>query len=219
MVELYNMDCMEAMAKMEDNTFDLAIVDPPYGIHDCLITTDKELNKSNKFALRYMEKNWDTRRPDKKYFIELQRVSRHQIIWGGNYFADLLPPSRGWICWDKKQDNFTCINNELAWTSFNKALKMFRRDHGLDNGFMIKRAVDQRIHPTQKPVALYKWLLSKYAKKGWVILDTHLGSGSSAIAAHDMGFNFVGYELDTDYYNDALTRLHRHQRQLRLFVD
>jgi site-specific DNA-methyltransferase (adenine-specific) len=217
MIHLYNKDCMEAMASMKTDEFDLAIVDPPYGIHKKLLTTDKNLNQSNKFALLYMKKNWDKKRPSKDYFDELQRVSKNQIIWGGNYFSDLLPPSRGWICWDKCQDNFTCVNNELAWTSFDKSLMMYRRNHGLDNGFMIREQVNERIHPTQKPVALYTWLLNKYAKKDWKILDTHLGSGSSAIAAHDMGFEFHGYELDKEYFEAASKRLKEHQRQLQLF--
>lgn len=215
MVNIYNMDCMEAMSTMETGKYDLAIVDPPYGIHSKLLT-NQPLNRSNRFALEYMKKNWDTKRPSKYYFDELIRVSKHQIIWGGNYFADLLPPSRGWICWDKLGDKMTVINNELAWTSFDKAMKMFRRGHWLDKLLNVK-SEDIKIHPTQKPVALYTWILSNYAKPGWKILDTHLGSGSSAIAAHDMGFHFDGYELDVDYYNAAKERLSHHERQLKLF--
>jgi len=217
MIHLYNMDCMDAMKTMADNSFDLAIVDPPYGIHEKLLTTDKNVNQSNKFALLYMEKNWDKQRPSQHYFDELRRVSKHQIIWGGNYFADLLPASRGWICWDKCQDNFTCVNNELAWSSYDKSLMMYRRNQGLNNGFMVRKAVDDRIHPTQKPVELYEWLLDKYAKTGWKILDTHLGSGSIAIACHNMNYDLHGYEIDNEYYESACKRLKEHQKQLKLF--
>lgn len=216
MINLYNIDCMEAMKKAPDNHWNLAIVDPPYGIHNKLLTT-QTLNKSNKFALKYMEKNWDKSRPTQEYFTELQRVSKNQIIWGGNYFSDMLPPSRGWICWDKVV-NFTCINGELAWSSYDKALKIFRRMGTLDQGINIRKEVQIRIHPTQKPVALYTWLLDRYAKPGNTILDTHLGSGSIAVACHDMGFQLDGFELDKEYYLLAKKRLENHQRQLKLFL-
>ena len=218
MIQLYNEDCMTAMEKMPDNAFDLAIVDPPYGIHEKMKTTATKKKAGCGWAVEYMKKGWDKKRPSKKYFKELQRVSKNQIIWGGNYFADMLPASRGWICWDKMTDTFTSVNHELAWSSFDKALGMFRRNHGFDKGIMIKTPEDQRIHPTQKPIALYVWILDKYAKKGDRILDTHLGSGSSAIAAHDMDFDFVGYELDKDYFDAAQKRLHQYQKQLKLFV-
>ena len=217
MIHLYNEDCLEAMKSMDDGKYDLAIVDPPYGIHKKLLTNDKNQNKSNKFALKYMEKNWDMEIPPKEYFNQLFRVSKKQVIWGGNYFTDFLRPSRGWICWDKQGDNMTVVNNELAWTSFDVSLKMFRRCHGLDKGFMIRSKSDKIIHPTQKPVELYRWILSNYAKQGDTILDTHLGSGSIAIACHDMGFSLDGYELDVDYFEAASKRLKEHQRQLKLF--
>lgn len=216
MINLYNEDCLQAMRRMDTDQYDLAIVDPPYGIHEKLLTTDLKLNKSNKFALEYMKKGWDKNRPPKEYFLELFRVSKNQIIWGGNYFTDVIPVSRGWVCWDKQGDNLTVVNNELAWSSFDVALKMFRRCHGLDKGFMIRKQADKIIHPTQKPVALYKWILLNYAKEGDKILDTHLGSGSIAIACHDMGFSLDGYELDTEYYEAACKRLKEHQRQLQL---
>jgi site-specific DNA-methyltransferase (adenine-specific) len=146
------------------------------------------------------------------------RVSKNQIIWGGNYFADLLQPSRGWVCWDKQGDNLSVVNNELAWTSFDIALKMFRRCHGLDKGFMIRSESDKIIHPTQKPISLYSWILQKYAKEGDSILDTHLGSGSIAIACHDMGFDLTAYEIDEEYFAAASSRLKQHQRQLKLFT-
>jgi len=212
---LYNMDCMEYMKSLSDNAFDLAIVDPPYGIHDKLLTSDKKQNKSNKFALMYQEKEWDKQRPSKEYFIELQRVSKNQVICGGNYFADLLPASRGWAMWDKEGDNLTVVNNELIWTSFDKSIKMFRRCHGLDKGFMNKDG--KNIHPTQKPIKLYEWLLTNYAKQGDKILDTHLGSGSHAIACNNLGFELVGLELDSDYFKASCERIAKEAQQERLF--
>jgi len=203
MIHLYNQDCMEAMASMEDNQFDLAIVDPPYGWGETNQTkklTDERWNL-------YENKNWNVA-PTKEYFDELFRVSKHQIIWGGNYFD--LPPTKCFIFWDKQQSFFRFADGELAWTSFNSVAKKFV--YGYTNFINY----EERFHPTQKPVALYTWLLGKYAQQGWKILDTHLGSGSSAIAAHDMGFEFHGYELDEEYYEAASKRLQQHQRQLKL---
>ena len=208
---------MEAMAEMPDNLYDLAIVDPPYGIG---MHGGKIGGNNAAIAKNYTLKDWDKSAPDIFYFTELKRVSRHQIIWGANHFIENIPNSNSssWVVWNKKNGQCNFSDAELAYTSFSNAVRLFDyRWAGMLQEDMKHK--EMRIHPTQKPVALYKWLLSKYAKKGWVILDTHLGSGSSAIAAHDMGFNFVGYELDKDYYKDALKRLHRHQRQLRLFVD
>jgi len=219
MVQVYNEDCMAAMAKMEDNTFDLAIVDPPYGIGEDGLKNHSRGSKKvppTKFKI----KDWDKAPADRAYFTELKRVSKHQIIWGANHFIESIPNanSSSWIVWDKKNGDNDFADAELAYTSFNKAVRMVQyKWHGFIQHDMKNK--ETRIHPCQKPIGLYKWLLRRYAKKGWVILDTHLGSGSSAIAAHELGFNFVGYELDTDYYNDAVKRLHRHQRQLRLFVD
>ena len=209
MIDLLNIDCMEYMATQPDNAFDLAIVDPPYGIHKKLLTSSKTRNRSNKFALMYQEKNWDKEPPKASYFRELFRVSVNQIVWGGNYFE--MPISRGWIVWDKEGDGMTTVNNELAWTSFDVALKMFRRCHGLDKGFMHPEGGN--IHPTQKPTKLYDWLLKNYAESGQRILDTHLGSGSSAIAAHYFGCDFVGCEIDPDYYKAACERFDRETRQ------
>jgi len=211
MVQVYNEDCMAAMAKMEDNTFDLAIVDPPYGNIDAIGLSDC-VNKNKQATKRTQYKQFENIAPSKQYFQELFRVSKKWIVWGGNFFGI----SGGVIAWNKHGTAFG--EGEIAICNTHKSVRFF--DYTW-NGMIQEnmKYKEQRIHPTQKPVALYKWLLSKYAKKGWVILDTHLGSGSSAIAAHELGFNFVGYKLDTDYYNDALKRLHRHQRQLRLFVD
>ena len=212
---LYNCDCMELMKTFADKQFDLAIVDPPYGIHDKLLTSDKSVNKSNKFALMYQEKNWDRERPSLDYFNELRRVSKNQIICGGNYFADLLPASRGWAMWDKEGDNLTVVNNELIWTSFDKSIKMFRRCHGLDKGFMNKDG--KNIHPTQKPIKLYEWIIANYAQDGQSILDTHLGSGSIAVACNNMGFNLTACELDEEYFQAACKRIKSESAQERLF--
>ena len=211
MIHLYNKDCMEAMASMEDNQFDLAIVDPPYGIN--ISSSGGYYHRKGKGQSNpHTKKNWDNSIPSKKYFDELKRVSKNQIIWGGNYFTDFLVPSRCWIFWDKIKYVENYADGELAWTSFNKNTKQIRIQH---HGFLNSDGIS--IHPTQKPVALYTWLLNKYAQQGWKILDTHLGSGSSAIAAHDMGFEFHGYELDKEYFEAAYKRLKVHQQQLQLF--
>lgn len=213
--EYYNEDCMTLMSRYKDKHFDLAIVDPPYGIHKKLFINSEKQNKGNKFALLYKEKQWDKERPLKEYFIELKRVSKNQIICGGNYFTDLLPVSSGWIIWDKEGDNLTVVNNELIWTSFNKSIKTFRRCHGLDKGFMNKEG--KNIHPTQKPVKLYEWVLQNYSKESDTILDTHVGSASSLIACENMNRKYVGCELDKDYYEQSLKRLEDHCKQQKLF--
>jgi site-specific DNA-methyltransferase (adenine-specific) len=210
-IQLLNMDCMEYMAGCKDKAFELAIVDPPYGIHDKLL---RRGNVSN-FAILYRNNQWDKQRPNKTYFNELQRISVNQVICGGNYFADLLPASRGWAVWDKMKDNMTVVNNELIWTSFDMGTKMFRRQDGMDKGIMNQER--NNIHPTQKPIALYKWLLKTYAKPGDRIFDSHGGSFSSAIACQQMGFDFVGCELDKDYYEMAVARFHKQTRQTEMF--
>jgi len=214
-IELYNCDNMELMARYPDNYFDLAIVDPPYGI-DSKISTTSSLNKGNKFAQLYNEKRWDKFRPENEYWNELLRVSKNQIVCGGNYFAEKLPVSRGWIVWDKQGEGVTSVNNELMWTSFDVSIKTFSRCHGLDKGFMAK-GTDKVFHPTQKPVKLYDWLLHKYAKPNDLILDTHLGSMSIAIACHDYGFELVGCELDKEYYDKGIQRVKNHVSQQKLF--
>jgi len=211
---LYNIDCMELLKATPDKFYDLAIVDPPYGIHKKLKAGANYQTKSNKFALMYEEKNWDKETPQKEYFDEVIRTSKNQIIWGGNYFTDKLPPSRGWICWDKEGDAMTTVNNELAWSSYDKAMKMFRRFHGLDKGFMNKEGAN--IHPTQKPVALYRWLLKSYAKPGDKIIDTHVGSASSLIACYELGFDYMGFELDKWYFDKATERLEQVKNQISI---
>jgi site-specific DNA-methyltransferase (adenine-specific) len=205
MIELHNVDCMEYLATLEDNAFELAIVDPPYGAVELMISGGGQ----SKIMRDEMSK-WD-KRPEQQYFDELRRVSNNQIIWGSNYFIDNLPISSRWLCWDKgKLNHFPEF--ELAWMSFNKPSRMFRY-HRVDAYI---NDMDKKIHPTQKPVKLYEWLLMNYAKEGDRILDTHLGSGSSAIACHNLGFDLVGCELDTDYFKAAQKRLQQHQSQLRI---
>ena len=220
-----NIDCMKYISSLDDNTFDIAIVDPPYGIGE-----DGKKNHSRGkgvTATKYTPKNWDKSRPSKKYFEELQRVSKHQIIWGGNYFADLLPSSSGWIVWDKVNGDSDFSDCELAWTSFNKGVRMVSYMwNGMLQGKSIKegwvqqgnkKLNEKRIHPTQKPVKLYEWIYDKYVKEGWSILDTHLGSGSSRIAAYEKGFEFVGCELDKEYFDNQEKRFSIHTSQHKLF--
>ena len=208
MINLYDQDCMVAMAGFSDKQFDLAIVDPPYGIGASEMTMGSGKNKKFKKG-----KKWDNKPPTQKYFSELLRVSKNQIIWGGNYFADKLNPSRCYIFWDKGiYADCDFADGELAWCSFNKVLRIAKIRY---KGFL--GADKTRIHPTQKPVKLYEWLLMNYAKKGDKILDTHLGSGSIAIACHNLRYDLEGYELDKDYYIAAKKRLQQHQSQLRIF--
>jgi site-specific DNA-methyltransferase (adenine-specific) len=208
MINLYNQDCMEAMAGFADNQFDLAIVDPPYGINFAKTHT------GNGWIVRD-NKEWDKEIPNAKYYKELFRVSKNQIIWGANYMVQNIPPSMGWIFWDKGQRNFSLADGELAFTSFNRALRVFDMPRGAHKAQDDKTG--GKIHPTQKPVKLYEWLLMKYAEEGNKILDTHLGSGSIAIACHNLGYNLTGYEIDTEYYEAATKRLKQHQSQIRMF--
>lgn len=209
MITLHNKDCLEAMLEMADNQFDLAIVDPPYGIKRFQkpVGNDQRFKSSKMFQTQGLL--WD-KKPSQKYFDELLRVSKNQIIWGANNFC--LPATEYFCIWNKKQtvDNFATA--EYAWVSMGlkKPAKIFdycihRHNHTI------------KIHPTQKPVELYRWLLQNYAKDGDSILDTHLGSGSIAIACHDMGFDLTAYEIDEEYFAAAQQRLKKHQQQLKLF--
>jgi len=199
MIELLNIDCMEYMKGCEDNAFDLAIVDPPYGIG---------INSSGRLGHYGGKKQWDSETPTSEYFDELERVSVNRLIWGGNYF--ILPPTRCFVIWDKQQpEDVSFASCEYAWTSFDKSAKTYyQRPQNMDF---------YRIHPTQKPVKLYEWLLTNYSEQGQKILDTHLGSGSSAIAAHYFGVDFVGMEIDKDYYDDAVKRFDAETAQIDLF--
>ena len=206
------MDCVEAMKSYPDNYFELAIVDPPYGIN---MDGGKIGGDNLGTAQNYKKKNWDCSAPEKEYFVELQRVSKNQIIWGANHFISKIPfDTPCWVVWNKiNTGNFA--DCELAWGSFNTAVRMFSYKW---NGMLQQdmKNKESRIHPTQKPVALYRWLLQNYAKEGDKILDTHLGSGSSRIAADMEGFEFTGYELDKDYFEASVKRFNDYKQQIKL---
>lgn len=210
MINLYNQDCMEAMAGFDNNQFDLAIVDPPYGIDLANMNmgvgnTPKASKLKNR---KWKPKDWDNETPKDEYFKELFRVSKNQIIWGGNYFK--LPPCKKFIIWDKEIPKGLSFSDcEYAWTSFKGANKMFR--------YSAYKNKSEKFHPTQKPPTLYDYCLINFAKKGDKILDTHLGSGSIAIACHNLGYDLTGYEIDTEYYEAATKRLRQHQSQIRMF--
>ena len=202
-ITITNEDNMQLMARYPDNYFDLAIVDPPYGIGASEMTMGSGKNKKYKKG-----KNWDNETPKENYFTELKRVSKHQIIWGGNYFN--LGVCNKYIIWDKEvPDGLSFSDCEYAWTSFSGANKIFRYSAYLNKS--------EKFHPTQKPPQLYKWLIDKYAKQGDKILDTHLGSGSIAIACHDYGFELTACELDAEYYEKAIQRIKNHTNQQKLF--
>ena len=211
MINLHNRDCMDAMKEMPDNYYDLAIVDPPYG---------KKPTRDNKGTGGFnSSKNYDNKadiwdvRPDPEYFKELFRVSKNQIIWGANYFIEDLKSSNGFICWDKMNGENIFADFELAYSSFNSRAKIYRKQwigSNANNG-------TPRMHPTEKPIQLYEWLLMNYAKEGDKILDTHLGSGSIAIACHNLGYSLDGYEIDAEYYEAACKRLKQHAAQLTMF--
>lgn len=213
MTEAHNIDCMEAMSQMKDNEFDLAIVDPPYGINmGSYNRTNKNERGDRMKADRYKNGDWDGDVPSIMYWNLLATKSTNQIIWGGNYYFDVLGNCRGLICWYKHQPVQNFSDCEFAWNSIDGVARVF--DYPYYGNI---NAESDRIHPTQKPAALYKWLLKNYAKEGDRILDTHLGSGSSRIAAHDMGFDFVGYEIDKDYFNAQEKRFANHIKQQSLF--
>jgi len=202
---------MELMSRYEDNHFDLAIVDPPY--MDVFKTDNWVGTSAKQKSYKNRQDTLTGKKPNEDYFKELIRVSRNQIIWGGNYFT--LPISRGWVFWLKgKQDNYFS-DGELAWTSFDRVLKCFDfMWSGMLQGDMKNKEI--KIHPTQKPVKLYEWLLMNYAKEDDKILDTHLGSGSIAIACHNLKYDLTACELDKEYYEAAMKRLNNHTAQLRI---
>lgn len=216
---LLNVDCMTYMKGLPDKFFDLAIVDPPYGIGAAEIFSGETRKSGNGAANKtgFIKKEWDREIPEKEYFNELFRISKEQIIWGSNYMSNFLPPSMGWIVWDKRNGTTKFSDCELAYSSFNKALRKFEYTwNGMLQGDMKHK--EERIHPTQKPVKLYEWLLTNYAKHGQKILDTHGGSMSSVIAANNLGFEIVCCELDQDYYKAACERVAKHAQQERLFA-
>ena len=203
-MEITNEDNMKLMSRYKDNYFDLAIVDPPYNIKSWSATGNHSLSQKEIDKL----KSWESE-PKQEYFNELFRVSKNQIIWGANHFFDFLGKATTFICWDKKNRNCHFADAELGWTSFkNGKVTIF------DN---YKKTSGNRIHPTQKPVKLYEWLLDKYAKENDKILDTHLGSGSIAIACHNLGYDLTACELDQEYYKSAMKRIKQHKQQVRMF--
>ena len=200
MITATNEDNMLMMARYPDDYFELSIVDPPYGININ--------NSGTHFKAKYEVKDWDNNTPNDKYFTELKRVSKNQIIWGGNYFLDKLGNCKCYIIWDKKiAEDMSFAMCEMAWTSFRNGAKIYKTTAMQQN----------RIHPTQKPVKLYEWILMNYAKEGDKILDTHRGSASLDIACHNLNFDLVTCEIDTDYFNDGNKRLKQHQQQLTIF--
>jgi len=206
-MKITNEDNMELMARYEDNHFDLAIVDPPYGIG---AGSNKFINGTSKTVKDYYRDNdWDIA-PKKEYFTELQRVSKNQIIWGGNYFVEHLQNFRCFIFWDKTIHGNSYADGEMAWTSFDKVARYYRKN-------IAQVTSEGRMHPTQKPVTLYEFILMNFAEKGNKILDTHLGSGSIAIACHNLGYELTGCELDKDYYDAAIKRINEHKQQIRMF--
>jgi site-specific DNA-methyltransferase (adenine-specific) len=222
-MNITNEDNMELMSRYEDNYFDLAIVDPPYGIgasSDSRVGGEYTVNmggiKKKVKAKSYTPKEWDFIKPKPEYYKELFRVSKNQIIWGGNYFIENLKDSSCWLVWNKKNGENNNADCELAWTSFKTAVRMYSfKWNGMLQEDMKNKEI--RNHPTQKPVKLYEWILMNYAKEEDKILDTHLGSGSIAIACHNLGFDLTACELDKEYYNAAMKRIEQHKAQLTIF--
>jgi site-specific DNA-methyltransferase (adenine-specific) len=211
MINITNENNMQLMARYEDNYFDLAIVDPPYGI--ARDGQEETFTKNRKHKRKHhKQKQWDNAIPTKEYFDELKRVSKNQIIWGANYFVEFLNEgTMGWVFWYKGQEGLTMSDGEIAFTSFQKATRQIN----INRGYIAKNGGS--IHPTQKPVKLYEWLLMNYAKENDKILDTHLGSGSIAIACHNLGYDLTACELDKEYYDSAIKRINEHKQQLRMF--
>ena len=208
-IELHNVDCLPFMKQCEDKQFDLAIVDPPYGLG---IDGNKEQRWPDGSIKRkaHKIKGWDESIPSKEYFDELKRISKNQIVWGANYFTEFLEPTKAWVFWYKGQQGLTMSDGEMAWTSLKKVTRMvnIHRTHIWQENPM---------HPTQKPVKLYKWLLKNYAEEGQTIFDSHLGSGSIAIACDKLGFDLTACEIDKEYFDKANKRLNPYRKQQSLF--
>jgi len=202
-IELHNIDCLPFMKQCEDKQFDLAIVDPPYGIDVKTRVFDDG-------------KSWDSEIPKQEYWTELFRISKNQIVWGGNYFIDYLYATKCFLVWDKKMTEKHMMSMaEMAWTSFNTKSLIFKQPPVGDRGFY--NIDGTRIHPTQKSIKLYEWQLQHFAKKGDKIIDTFLGSGSIAVACDNLKYDLVGLEIDKDYFDKANERLNQHRKQQRLF--
>lgn len=217
----YNKDCLPAMRELPDRFFDLAVVDPPYGdvTHGGYMTNTKSTERLA-HSHEYHNEMWKQAKPGQEYFDELFRISKNQVIFGGNYFMrEISRDSQCWLVWDKlRPEGVKFADCELAWTSFNLASRVFRyRWNGMLQGNMA--AKEWKIHPTQKPVTLYSWIYSLFTKPGDRILDTHLGSGSSRIAAYSAGLDFVGYEIDKTYFDLQETRFAQHAAQMDMFLD
>lgn len=218
----YNMDCMKGMAEFPDAFFDLAIVDPPYGIGVCSLAYTNGVEMVWRALAKrkdYRHNEWDIK-PEKEYFDELERVSKKQIIWGGNYFSDMLKPSKSFVVWDKRcNDNMVNDFADCEYAYLSNGMGVARVFRYLWNGMLQgnMKNKENRIHPTQKPVALYEWLLDKYMPNGGVLLDTHVGSASSLIAAREMGIKYVGFEIDQEYYAQAKKRLDAAEAQRNIF--
>lgn len=220
-ITLVNADCMDYLKRLPDKCFELAIVDPPYGISIAARNGSIGQKRGQGKITNYASKEWDKVAPDATYFKELFRVSVNQVIFGGNYFVEFLPLSMGWFVWDKRQpEGVTFAQAELAFTSFDRSVKMFSCSRALIGNKCSnnprKAKGYAKIHPTQKPVAIYKWILKNYAKPGDKILDTHLGSGSICIACDELNFEMTGIELDNDYYEAAKKRLQEYLLQMKL---
>ena len=215
-INLHLGDCLEAMRDMPDNSYELAIVDPPYGIGFSAYERGGSSQKTRKRFTKSGKKNWDSDIPNDEYFMQLNRISKNRIVWGGNYFPQLWQNGcKGFIFWYKGNPVPNFADGELAYTSFNKVAKQF--DYRYYGGLDGNTSASEKFHPTQKPIKLYEWLLDNYAKEGDLILDTHLGSGSIAIACHNRGYSLDAYEIDEEYYNAATERLRVHQSQLTIF--
>ena len=214
-IQLLNADCVSEMKKFPDKYFDLAVVDPPYGIGAGSISFNNGTRKKKKSDF-FRKNDWDGSIPSAEYFSELFRVSKNQIVWGGNYFTEFLPPSKAWVFWDKMNGENSYSDGELAWTSFDRVLKKYSK---FWSGAQAKEKNEvDRMHPTQKPVALYDWIFENYSNPGDKIIDTHLGSGSSAIAAQRYDLEFFGTEIDPEYFEAAKKRFELHISQTRLFL-
>ena len=211
--ETYLMDCILGMKEYPDKYFDLAVVDPPYGIG----FDGEKSTMVKKYPKGYKDGGWDKEPPSVEYFTELFRVSKNQIVWGANHFISRMPyDSSCWIFWDKVKGNFSLADGELAWCSFKTAVRQVTIQwHGFIQHDMANK--ENRIHPTQKPVKLYDWIFKNYSEPNFKILDTHLGSGSSRIAAHKAGLHFVGFEIDEEYFYSQEMRFKNYRSQLNLF--
>lgn len=202
---VYLMDCMEGMAQFDDKHFDLAVIDPPYGIDAGKMTMGSGKHKFKK------GKDWDAETPTEEYFFRLFMVGKNQIIFGGNYFTEILPPSNDWIIWDKLNPNLSFSEAEMAWCSIKRNTRIFKH-------YSAKVEEGGKIHPTQKPVSLYDWIYSKYLPEGGKVIDTHLGSGSNRISADKAGnIDFTAFEIDEQYFDDSVKRFENYSKQLKLF--